>query len=100
MEKETFSLDGKEVTGYTIPIGPVNLVFAETARGLVGCGAVDVLALEKFSIPAAKVRPQNADSIRNIDDLLSGSVAVVNICARDLGIKTGMTGKQALQILI
>ncbi|MDD1724160.1 MAG: YunC family protein [Methanospirillum sp.] len=100
MEKQTFSLDGTTVTGYCIPIGPVNLVFAETPRGLVGCGAVDVVALEKFSIPAAKVRPRDADSIRNIDDLLTGTIAVVNTFARDLGVKTDMTGKEALRLLI
>ena len=27
-------LDGKEITGYIIPIGDVNLVFARTMRGL------------------------------------------------------------------
>lgn len=93
-------LDGKEITGYIIPIGDVNLVFARTMRGLVGCGAIDVIALEKFKIPAAKVRPTAGDSIKNIDDLLSGVVTIANTFARDAGVLQKMSGEQALKILI
>lgn len=99
MEEQNFSLDEKEVTGYCIPIGPVNLVFATTKNGLVGCGAVDVIALEKFSIPAAKVRPADADSIRTIEDLLSGIIVVSNRFAEESGVQPGMTGREALALL-
>ena len=100
MEEQKFSLDGTEVTGHIIPIGQVNLVFAQTKRGLVGCGAIDVIALEKFNIPAVKVRPTTADSVRNIDDLLKGIVVVVNSFAKEAGISPDMTGEEALRQLI
>ena len=100
MEEKKFSLDGKEVTGYIIPIGPVNLVFAQTNKGLVGCGAIDVIALEKFKIPAVKVRPTTADSVRNIDDLLTGVVALANSFAKEAGIVQDISGEEALKKLL
>lgn len=100
MEEQKFSLEGTEFTGHIIPIGQVNLVFAQTTRGLVGCGAIDVIALEKFKIPAVKVRPTTADSVRNIDDLLKGIVVVVNSFAKEAGISSEMTGEEALRHLL
>lgn len=96
MEKETFILNGKDITGYVIPIGPVNLVFAQTEKGIVGCGAIDAIALEKFSIPVVKVKPVTSDSIRNIEDLQNGIVSVVNSFAKEAGIQPDITGKEAL----
>lgn len=100
MEEVKFSLKGHEITGYVIPIGDVNLVFARTSQGLVGCGAIDVIALEKFKIPAVKVRPSSGDSIRNIDDLLNGKVAVINTFAQKSGVMQDMSGEEALKTLM
>jgi uncharacterized protein YunC (DUF1805 family) len=100
MEEVKFSLKGHEITGYVIPIGDVNLVFALTSQGLVGCGAIDVIALEKFKIPAVKVRPSSGDSIRNIDDLLNGKVAVINTFAQKSGVMQDMSGEEALKTLM
>lgn len=96
MATETFSLGGKQITGHVIPIGPVNLVFAIAEKGLVGCGAIDVLALEKFQLPAAKVRPVGTPSVSTIQELQSGEIVSVNKYASDLGITIGMSGKDAL----
>jgi uncharacterized protein YunC (DUF1805 family) len=99
MASESFSLGGKTFMGHIIPIGPVNLVFALAEKGLVGCGAIDVQALEKFHIPAAKVRPVASASISTIDDLLAGEIVSVNQYASDVGITIGMYGKDALHRL-
>ncbi len=96
MESATVVLDGKEFTWYGIPIGPVSLVFAKGTGGLVGCGAIDAVALEKFGIAAAKVKPTTADSVRNLDDLLAGEVVVANAVAGKAGVVPGMTGREAL----
>lgn len=82
--------------GHIIPIGPVNLVFAMAEKGLVGCGAIDVQALEKFHIAAAKVRPVASASISTIEDLLAGEIVAVNGDASNVGITIGMCGKDAL----
>lgn len=96
MTTEPFSLGGKKIEGHVIPIGPVNLVFARAEKGLVGCGAIDVIALEKFKIAAAKVRPVSTPSVSSIEELLTGEIVAVNQYAQTVGITIGMSGRDAL----
>lgn len=98
MKSEIIRTGKKEIEGFVIPIGKVNLVFARTEKGLVGCGAFDVTALEKFGYAAAKVRPKG-ESVKDLDDLMSGEIAAANLSAEKLGIKEGMTGKDAINLL-
>jgi uncharacterized protein YunC (DUF1805 family) len=58
-----------------------------------------VAALNNFSYPAAKVRPSKGDSIASIEDLMAGIVKEVNPAAERLGLKAGITGKEALDML-
>jgi uncharacterized protein YunC (DUF1805 family) len=92
-------LTEKEAEGFVIPLGPANIVFAKTDLGLVGCGAIDVTALERFGYPAARVKPANGPSIRDLDDLLAGIIVLANGPAAARGIAPGMTGKTALELL-
>ncbi|MEN6442336.1 MAG: YunC family protein [Methanoregula sp.] len=96
MEQVTVRLTNKDAKGYVIPLGPANLVAVITDIGMVGCGAFDVAALDSFSFPAAKVRPSLGPSIVDVDDILKGIVKEANRSAIGRGIKTGMTGRQAL----
>jgi uncharacterized protein YunC (DUF1805 family) len=92
-------LNTKKAVGFVIPLGPANLVAIKTDIGLVGCGAFDVAALDSFSYPAVKVRPAVGPSIVDTDDILTGIVREVNRSALGRGIKNGMTGRQALELL-
>jgi uncharacterized protein YunC (DUF1805 family) len=98
MKSEIIRIGKKEIEGFVIPIGKVNLVFARTDKGLVGCGAFDVMALEKFGYAAAKVRPKG-ESVGDLDDLMNGEIAAVNPSAEKLGIKEGMSGKDAIALI-
>lgn len=89
-------LPGKTARGFVYPLGPANLVAVVTDVGMVGCGAFDVAALEKFNFPAARVRPSRGDSIASIEDLLEGIVKDANAPAQARGVKVGMTGREAL----
>jgi uncharacterized protein YunC (DUF1805 family) len=89
-------LTAKQADGYIIPIGKANIVCAITDVGMVGCGAFDVMALDAYAYPAVKVKSSSGGSIATIDDLLAGTVKEVNNEAAKLGIKTGMTGREAL----
>lgn len=91
--------DGVRLDVHIIPLGPADLVFARAARGLLGCGAIHVAALQKFALPAARVRPTGSPSVRNLQDLLSGEVIEVNPAAAELGVSLGMTGRDALRRL-
>lgn len=89
----------KEADGYVIPLGKVNLVNVVTDLGMVGCGAFDVAALNNFGYPAARVKPSRGSSISTIDDLLVGVIKEANDAAAKMGIKVGMSGKEALDLL-
>ena len=99
MIHEKVKLKHKQADGYVIPLGPVNLVNVVTDVGMVGCGAFDVGALNNFAYPAARVKPSVGSSIATIDDLLQGTVKDVNFAAEKLGLKNGMTGREALELL-
>jgi len=99
MEHKRVQLARKQADGYVIPLGPVNLVSVITDIGMVGCGAFDPGALNSFGIPAARVRAAEGRSISTIDDLLQGIVWEVNPAAERLGLKTGLTGREALDLL-
>jgi uncharacterized protein YunC (DUF1805 family) len=92
-------LAGKQADGYVITLGKVNLVNVVTDVGMVGCGAFDVAALNNFGYPAARVKPTRGSSIVTIDDLLNGLIKEANDAASRLGIKAGMSGKEALDLL-
>ena len=89
----------KHARGFVYPLGPVNLVAVVTDIGMVGCGAFDVAALEKFGYPAARVRPSSGPSIASIPDLLAGIIKDANSPAQKRGVRVGMTGKEALERL-
>ncbi|MDK2915529.1 MAG: hypothetical protein PWR25_86 [Euryarchaeota archaeon] len=100
MQHETVRLAGKDADGYVIPLGPVNLVAVVTDTGMVGCGAFDIDALEKFGYPAARVKPAGgASSIETIEDLLRGEIKGANRHAAERGVAVGMTGREALDRL-
>ncbi|MDD5144310.1 YunC family protein [Methanoregula sp.] len=99
MQKTEVRLSRKVAEGIVIPLGPANLVAVKTDMGMVGCGAFDVVALDSFSYPAAKVKPSSGPSIATIDDLLKGIVKETNRSAMNRGVTNGMTGKQALELL-
>jgi uncharacterized protein YunC (DUF1805 family) len=92
-------LSRKQADGYVIPLGPVYLVAAITDLGLVGCGAFDVAALDNFAVPAAKVRPATGGTIASIDDLLEGIIKEANSAAEKLGLRPGLKGGEALELL-
>ena len=99
MQQEDIQLTRKVAKGFVIPLGPANLVAIKTDVGMIGCGAFDVAALDSFSYPAVKVRPSIGPSIVDTDDLLKGIVKEANRSAMGRGIKNGMTGRAALELL-
>jgi uncharacterized protein YunC (DUF1805 family) len=86
----------KEANGYVIPLGPFNLVAVVTDKGMLSCGAFDVIAMDRHGYPAARVKSAKGDLIASIDDLMAGTVKDANAAAIKLGIKMGMSVKEAL----
>jgi uncharacterized protein YunC (DUF1805 family) len=99
MQQEKIHLRNSDGVGYVIPLGLVSLVWVIAANGMVGCGAFDVEALQKFGYPAARVRPVRGTSIGTLDDLLAGEIKDANPAAAQFGVSIGMKGKEALDRL-
>jgi uncharacterized protein YunC (DUF1805 family) len=99
MISQKIALSNRSADGYVIPVGSVHLVFVKTEIGMIGCGAFDVAALERFLVPAAKMKPVSGPSITTIGELLSAQVKEVNAPAAERGIRVGMSGKEALEFL-
>lgn len=99
MEQETIRLKHSDGAGYVVPLGPVHLVFVIARKGMVGCGAFDVLALGKFGYPAARVRGVGVPSVGTLDDLLNGEIKETNDEGAALGLRVGMSGREALDLL-
>jgi Uncharacterized conserved protein len=97
--QEKITLKNPDATGYVIPAGPVHLVMVIAEHGMVGCEAFDVAALNNFGYPAARVKPSRGTSIASLDDLLAGEIKESNQAAMKLGVKEGMSGKEALDLL-
>jgi uncharacterized protein YunC (DUF1805 family) len=92
-------LTNKQADGYSIPLGPMNLVCVVTDVGMVGCGAFDVMALDGFHYPAARVKSVTGNPIVTVDDLLVGIVKDANTEAVKRGIHAGISGREALDLL-
>ncbi|MDD5647407.1 MAG: YunC family protein [Dehalococcoidia bacterium] len=92
-------LTNKQADGYVIPFRNVKIVCVITDVGMVGCGAFDVAALDSFACPAARVKSSTGNPIATVEDLLQGTVKEANAEAGKLGIKVGMTGREALDLL-
>jgi uncharacterized protein YunC (DUF1805 family) len=99
MQEERIVLPHKNGTGYVIPLGPVNLVFITTDIGMVGCGAFDVLALDRFGYPAARARTPGGMPIVTLKDLMEGIIKDTNTQAAVRGIREGMPVQDALNLL-
>ena len=99
MLQQKIELSKKQADGYVIPIGPLNLVFVVTSKGMLGCGAFDVAALNNFGYPAAKARSKSGKPIATIEDLLEGTIKEANAEASKLGISIGMSTNEALELL-
>jgi len=96
---QVVQLTGKQADGYVIPLKKVNIVCVITDVGMAGCGAFDVMILDNYEYPAVKMKSSTANPIATVDDLLAGTVKEVNNTAAKLGIKVGMTGREALDLL-
>lgn len=91
METAHTNIQELDAIGYVIPLRTCKLVFAVKGNSLLACGAVDVHALDKFKVPAAKVT-----GVATVEDLLEGEIRDVNQGASARGVRPGETGREGL----
>jgi len=68
-------------------------------KGIITCGSFDLIALNDFGTPAAKIFPKEGQEAYTIDDFINRKITHVNKLASEIGMKPGLTIKEAVEIL-
>ena len=81
-------------TGILVRLKNANLVMIVAEKGFVGCGYFNVEAADKKGDVMATVT-----GVKTFDDVLDAQIIKASSKAKELGVKEGMTGKEALELL-
>jgi uncharacterized protein YunC (DUF1805 family) len=71
-----------------------------TEAGLVGCGIYDVKTASEFGQAIAIARGTPEKPLVDPEDLFDARIVDTTKHAKELGIEVGMTGRQAVEILL
>jgi uncharacterized protein YunC (DUF1805 family) len=71
-----------------------------TEAGLVGCGIYDVKTAAEFGQAVAIARGTPQHPLVNPEDLFEAKIVEATPQARELGIQIGMTGRQAVELML
>jgi uncharacterized protein YunC (DUF1805 family) len=67
--------------------------------GLVACGVIDIGVMERAGAAVAVARGTPEKQLVVVDDLLNAKIQDMTEVAASRGVKVGMTGREALDIL-
>jgi uncharacterized protein YunC (DUF1805 family) len=70
-----------------------------TEKGVVACGVIDKAVMEKAGAAIAISRGTPEKQLVSVEDLLSAKIMDVTEKAASYGIKIGMSGQEALDLL-
>jgi len=71
-----------------------------TEAGLVGCGIYDLKTAAEFGQAVAIARGTPQRPLVEPEDLLDARIVDATPKARDLGVRVGMTGREAVEALL
>jgi uncharacterized protein YunC (DUF1805 family) len=71
-----------------------------TEAGLVGCGIYDIKTAAEFGQAVAIARGTPQKPLVNPEDLFDAKIVDATPQARSLGIELGMTGREAVELLL
>lgn len=96
---EPVEVDGRWVTGITVELPRTRLVSLATRTGYLMCGALDVALLDG-RLGDRRIVAGRALGVRSVQDLLDRPLESVTAEAARLGLRPGMSGREALRILL
>ena len=88
---DAVQLDGNKLDAITFATQNTKILVIRAARGLLGCGYVSVDTAAKVGDALAIV-----SGVSSYEDMLHASVKAVSPAAEALGVRPGMTGRDAL----
>jgi uncharacterized protein YunC (DUF1805 family) len=95
MEVEQVQLKNGMALGVKIEMKTAPLLVIKAGRGFVMCGYLNIDAAEKLGDTAARV-----SGVKTFEDVLNAKVNALTSRAGELGIKEGMTGRDALEKML
>jgi uncharacterized protein YunC (DUF1805 family) len=97
VEIEQLRIDGRAAQGTLIRepggAGHPNMIVVECKKGYLMCGYLNMEAAEKFGDAAVLVGGADFEAV------LSNPIRAMTKAAEALGVKTGMTGREAAKVL-
>ncbi|MDA3129669.1 YunC family protein [Aliibacillus thermotolerans] len=91
-------LHDKWYTSIVVELPETTLLIVTGEKGYIMCGALDIEVLDK-KWPKRKMPAARAMGVRTIAELLEAPMESVSKAGQELGVKQGMTGKEALKYL-
>lgn len=89
---EQIKLENGCALGLNFKMQKYPLLVISAEKGFLMCGYLDVSAAETLGDVAAKVK-----GVQSFEDMLKAPVVEVTQQAKELGIKPGITGREALE---
>jgi uncharacterized protein YunC (DUF1805 family) len=71
-----------------------------TQRGIVGCGIYSIEVADEFRFAFALAKGTPEKPLVEPEDLFPAKIVKVSHAARELGIREGMTGREALRCML
>lgn len=89
-------INGKNATGLKVNLPNSPPLLAIIGRtGFVMCGFLNAEAAEKLNVSAAIV-----SGVKNFEDVLEAEIKIATSKAQLMGVKLGMTGKEAIKAFL
>lgn len=71
-----------------------------TRLGIVGCGIYDIPTCDEFQLAVAIARGTPEKPLVEPEDLLPAKIVRASRRAQEFGVREGMTGREALEVLL
>jgi len=81
-------------SGFKIELHNANFLMIVAKKGFIMCGYLNIDTAEKLNDAACVVT-----GVKNFDEVLNAKIVKLTTKAKELGIKEGMLGKDALKLL-
>lgn len=88
---EKITVDGEICTAYTIPTTNASMLMINSKCGMLACGYIKVETADKLGDALAIVT-----GVNSYEQMLEKPVVAASIAAQALGVRIGMSGREAL----